>query len=129
MNQTEKNLNWCLKTAVFMILCLVAFVAIGNQNSEIDSFQGNILTKDVQTITAHAILTTPIVSMTSIPAIFTPTDKCHFNINNKIAFDSRLCIQRLMTLQKNREIIIPLHRFRNYLPVIPPNKDDLPDLS
>jgi hypothetical protein len=129
MNQTENNMISCLKTSVFMFFCLLAFSAGANRDSDYDSFRGNVLTAEVQPIPSQAILTPANDGMTAIHPVTSPDNKSQFSVMGKLAFDCRLFNQRFITLRKSRETIIPLHVFRYYLPVIPANPDDLPDLS
>jgi hypothetical protein len=129
MNQRDKNLILFLKTVVFMIFCLLAFSAGANGDSDYDSFQENVLTAEVQTIPAHAILTPATDGLTPINTFNTPDNNSPFSVSNKLAFDSYLFNQLLITLRKSRETIIALHGSRYYLPVIPAYQDDLPDLS
>lgn len=129
MDQTEKNIIHCLKTTVFMIFCLLVFSAGANRDSDQDSIRGNMLTSEVRQISAHAILAPVTDGVTTIQLISTPDHKSRFGAINKLTFDTRLFNQRLITLRRSRETIIPLHIFRYYLPVIPANQDDLPDLS
>jgi len=129
MYKNENNLICLLKTAVFMLFCLLAFSSGANRDSDYDSFRGNVLTAKVQPLDALAILNPAIDRGAELQTIITHDNKSQLRINNKLAFDSRLFNQRFITLRRSRENIIPLHRFRYYLPVLPANHDDLPDLS
>jgi len=126
MNQKDTNLICCMKTTVFMIFCVLAF------STARDSGQGDYkraaLTPEVRHTTWQAIQNPANHFITDF-SVHSSENKNPFGVNYKFDFTSRLIHQRLITLGKNRETIIPLHTIRYYLKLIPANKDDLPDLS
>jgi len=128
MNQSENHLVCFLKTVAFVIFCLVTFSVIANRDSDYDSSRSHILSADAKPIHANAILNPAIDGVIALQPVITYDNKSQFR-NFKLAFDSHLFNQRLITLRKGRESIISLHRFRYYLSVILSNHDDLPDLS
>lgn len=128
MKHSEEDMAGYLRTVVIAVFFLLLLSGTSN-NSRNNPVRESNLTSGIHQADVRAVLS----SGTTFFAVFHPVDKPDFNrtVNekNKIAFDSRMFEERLKTLQKNREIIIPFPQLHINFQLVPLKKDDPPALS
>jgi hypothetical protein len=127
MKHTDEDMTCYLKVVIIAVICLLALS--GTSNSGYNSIRESKLTSDVHQPDVQAVL----VTGTTFYAVLHPVEKseCNRTVNekNRIAFDSRLFEQRLKTLGKSRNVIMPFPQLHNNFHLIPLEKDDPPALS
>ena len=128
MKHTDEDMTCYLKVVIIAVVCQLALSGTSS-NSGYNSIRESKLTSDVHQTDVQAVLATG----TAFYTVLLPVDKpeCNRTVNekNRIAFDSRLFEQRLKTLGKNRNVIMPFPQLHNNFHLIPVEKDDPPALS
>jgi hypothetical protein len=119
----------CFFKAVVITIFFLFVLSGTDSNSGNNSVPESKLTSGVHQTDVRAVL----APETTYFAILLRIDKTEsnrtFNQRNKIAFDSRLFEQRLKTIAKNRQVIIPFSRLPFNFQQIPLKQDDPPALS
>jgi len=128
MKHNEEDMTCYLKTVVITIIFLLALSGT-NSNSGNNSILESKLTSDVHQTDVRAVLTPETTCFARFFPVEKPESNPTVNEKNKIAFDSRLFVQRLKTLGKNCEVIIPFHQLHINFQLIPLKQDDPPALS
>ncbi len=128
MKHTDEDMTCYLKAVVITIIFLLAL-------SGTDRNCGNNPIRKVNLLQVFINLMFGLYLLVEQPFLqyFFPliNQKGNQTVNekNKIAFDSRLVEQRLKTLGKSREIIIPFPQLHINFQLIPLKQDDPPALS
>lgn len=128
-SMNHRNAICFVKTLIFMIFCMLAFSSGANGDLNSDKAQGHVLSSEVRHIHAGAILAPTANVLSAIHPVIIPEINNPSCVNCKTGFDSYFFSHRFNTLQKKREIIIPLPGSIYYRLNATDDKDDLPDLS
>jgi hypothetical protein len=128
MKHTDEDMTCYLKAFVIAIVLLLALSGTDN-NSRNYSIQESKLTSHIHQTDVQAVR----APETSFFAVVLPVDIPESNRTviekNKIAFDSRLFEQRLKTIGKSYNVIIPFPQLHINFQLIPLKQDDPPSLS
>jgi hypothetical protein len=127
MKHTDEDMTRYLKIVVITVICLLA---LSGTNSH---YGNNPVSESKLTSGIHHASIQAVTPETTFFTILFSVDKPECNLmvheRNKVAFDSRLAEQRLKTLGKGCETIIPFPRRHINFQLIPLKQDDPPGLS
>jgi hypothetical protein len=128
MNYTDEDMTGYLKAVIITVIFLLALSGKCNNSGNIPVPESKF-TSDIHQTDVRAVLSTESTCFAVLFSVNKSGSNPAVFAKNKIAFDSRLIKQRLKTLGKNSEVIIPFHQLHINFQLIPSKQDDPPDLS